>query len=285
MRPSISILSPVLLIILALAITGGLAGKGLFSAAPLRPTAQPAPTPAALGLALPSATAEQLPATPADETATPTASPTATPIPPAAQAASDGAGRPPRRIALQAGHWRTVEQPAELAVLRRSTGAEGPGWSEREVNLDIARRAAGLLQASGFLVDVLPAALPERYQSDVFLALHGDANADRKLHGFKVARGTLSAISEVDDALVATIYRTYGRITGLPRDDKNITSNMRYYYAFAGSGIKHAVAPATPAAILEMGFLTNDGDRALLLGSPDIVAEAVAAALTEFLGR
>lgn len=270
-----------MLVILALAVTGGLADKvPVPAASPTPSTAVAAPTP-------PSAATEPLADARPNEMAAPAGLPTiaATPVDAAPPIASSRSGRPPQRIALQAGHWRAEEQHAELALLRGSTGAEGPGWAERDVNLDIARRAARLLEAGGFLVDVLPAPLPERYRSDVFLALHGDANGDRKMRGFKVARGARSAIPEVDDALVATIYRTYGQMTGLPRDDKNITSNMRYYYAFTGGLNRHAVAPTTPAAILEMGFLSNESDRRLLLSSPDVLAEAVAASLAEFLRR
>jgi hypothetical protein len=58
---------------------------------------------------------------------------------------------------------------------------------------------------------------------------------------------------------------------------------MLGYYAFSWSRFQAAVAPHTPAAILEMGFLTSAADRTLLIGQPDLVATAVARGLLRFL--
>src|SRR5881628_2216690 len=52
----------------------------------------------------------------------------------------------PRRIGLQAGHWRTAEVPAELKRLETLTGTSGGGVSEWELNLDIANRVAAVLR-------------------------------------------------------------------------------------------------------------------------------------------
>lgn len=74
----------------------------------------------------------------------------------------------------------------------------------------------------------------------------------------------------------------YGRATGLPVDPM-VTRNMLGYYAFSWSRFQSTVAPHTPAAILEMGFLTNATDRGLLLGRQDVVAGGVANGILRFL--
>jgi hypothetical protein len=186
----------------------------------------------------------------------------------------------PRRIGLQAGHWLTSEVPEELHRLEHSTGTSGGGVMEWEVNLDVARRAAALLRAQGYQVDVLPTTLPPGYLADVFLALHADGSNDPATRGYKAAHG--SRRGPYEDQLVQTVMEEYGRATGLPTDP-SISRNMRGYYAFSWSRQQYSVAPHTPAAILEMGFMTNAADRSLLVGRPDVVASAVARGVLRFL--
>src|SRR4051812_32733006 len=71
------------------------------------------------------------------------------------QAAPSEAAVPPWRVGLQAGHWLAAEMPDELARFRTQTGTQGGGVAEWELNLDIARRAAALLEEQGIDVDVL----------------------------------------------------------------------------------------------------------------------------------
>jgi N-acetylmuramoyl-L-alanine amidase len=188
----------------------------------------------------------------------------------------------PRRIGLQAGHWLTSEVPEELRRLEHSTGTSGGGVMEWQVNLDVARRVAALLRAQGYQVDVLPTTLPAGYLADVFLALHADGSSDPAARGYKAAHGSRRGPYEEQLQLVQTVTEEYGRATGLPVDPV-ISRNMRGYYAFSWSRLEYSVAPHTPAAILEMGFMTNAADRSLLVGRPDIVALAVARGVLRFL--
>ena len=129
-------------------------------------------------------------------------------------------------------------------------------------------------------MDVLPTTIPHGYLADVFLALHADGSPDPGARGFKAAHG--SRRGPYEGQLVQAVTEEYRRVTGLPVDPI-ISRNMRGYYAFSWSRLQSAVAPHTPAAILEMGFMTNAADRALLVGRPDVVAEAVANGLLRFL--
>ena len=144
--------------------------------------------------------------------------------------------------------------PDELARFRAQTGTRGGGVAEWELNLDIAHRAAAILAEQGVDVDVLPATVPPGYRADVFLALHADGDPAGRLSGFKAARPRASALPELDDNLVAALEREYGLATGLAIDP-HVSRNMLGYYAFSRR-LSYAIAPTTPAAILEMGFMT-----------------------------
>jgi hypothetical protein len=187
----------------------------------------------------------------------------------------------PKRVGLQAGHWLTDQVPPELGRLQN--GAVGGGKQEWEVNLDIARRAAALLEANGIAVDVLPATVPPRYRANAFVALHSDGDPAGQARGFKVARPGFSSLPDVDDKLVQAINHRYGVETELPRDDEHISLRMRYYYAFNSRRYCHAVAPGVPQAIVEMGYLTSAADRQYLIGDPGRLATAIADSVQDFL--
>ena len=189
----------------------------------------------------------------------------------------------PKRVGLQAGHWEYADAPDELADLRSNPGTSGGGKAEWQVTLDIANRAAEMLRADGILVDVLPTTIPVRYRANAFVAIHADGDTAGVLDGFKVARPGFSSVPEADDALVAAINDQYGAVTGLPREDNQISRRMTYYYAFNSRRYQHAVAPGVPQAIIETGFLTNAGDRTLLLGDPDLAARGIADGVLKFL--
>jgi hypothetical protein len=274
------------------------------SVSPIRPAEEPRPpvdaeVPAVLGA--PSlvggadpleAAALALAGEPGDGPASPAASPAATlpswlrPVREPPPLTVVGSGRPwPKRVGLQVGHWWSGEVPAEMERLRAAGGgATGGGYTEVEVNLDLATRTAALLRAHGVEVDLIPGTVPIDYRADAFVAIHADGDARGVLRGYKVARSPLSHIPEIDDALVEWLYTEYGRATGLPRDDEHITRRMLFYYAFNNRRYYHAIAPGTPAAIVEAGFLTSAADRAVLIGAPDRAAQGLANGILGFLG-
>jgi N-acetylmuramoyl-L-alanine amidase len=116
------------------------------------------------------------------------------------------------------------------------------------------------------------------------VALHGDANSNTSLSGYKLARSSRSSIPAKDDALLNAISGEYAAATGLPNHPGTITVNMTAYYAFANRGIDHSIAPTTPGVILEMGFLTTAKDRSLLVEQPDLVAGGIARGILKYLG-
>ncbi len=170
-------------------------------------------------------------------------------------------------VGLIAGHWQS------------DSGAVcADGLQEVELNLEIARRVAHLLRQQGYRVEVLPEYSPKLngYQAAVFLSVHCDSCVEA-LSGFKIARMTHSAVPELEDELVHSLYQAYGEATGLQPHPNTITEHMRQYHAL------RQIAPDTPGAIIECGFM--GGDRYLLTEEQDRVAVGIANGLLAFLRR
>jgi N-acetylmuramoyl-L-alanine amidase len=187
----------------------------------------------------------------------------------------------PPLVAIQAGHWRTNEQPDEFRWLRTSTGAVAGSVREVDLNVDIAHRVAQYLRDWGNEAFVLPATVPPHYRADAFVALHSDGNTNTSARGYKVATYWRDWVAS--DMLVRELSDQYGKDTGLPKDWR-ITDNMRGYYAFNSGLYEHTIAEDTPAAILEMGFLSNPTDRAYMINNRDHIALSIALGIARFLG-
>jgi hypothetical protein len=188
----------------------------------------------------------------------------------------------PRRIGIQVGHLDTDKVPAELGTrIVFQTGTSWGGVNEVDVNLDIAERVKSLLIARGYLVDIIPTTVPPGYLADVFLALHMDGDETQQKSGFKIAHGSRRGPHE--DKLVALLRDEYAKATGLDWDATGISRNMSNYYPFNWGRYQHAAAPHTPAAILEMGFLSNRHDRSMMVNEADGVAAAIVNGIQRFL--
>lgn len=188
----------------------------------------------------------------------------------------------PRRIGIQVGHWMTDQVPAELGTrITFQTGTSWAGVTELEVNMDIAERIKAQLVPRGYIVDIIPTTVPIGYLADVFLALHADGDGTGETSGFKIAHG--SRRGPYEDKLVTLLREEYGKATGLSYDFEHLSRAMTAYFAFNWGRYQHAAAPHTPAAILEMGFLSNDYDRELMVDKADGVATAIVNGIQRFL--
>jgi len=187
----------------------------------------------------------------------------------------------PPRVGLQIGHDGAAEQPGELAHLRFNTGGFAGGLSELSVNRSVAAALKRTLEARGITVDLLTATPPEGYHADLLLALHADSVADTTRTGYKSAYFDPPR-SGLEPQLKSFIDADYLQLTGLPDDTKNTTGAMREYYAFNFHSYRHTVHPATPALIVELGYLSNPLDAALLR-EPDVLADALAGGVVRFL--
>jgi N-acetylmuramoyl-L-alanine amidase len=188
-----------------------------------------------------------------------------------------------RRIGIQVGHWMTDNVPSELRRLEVQTGTSWDGITETSVNLDIATRIASLLRGHGYVVDIIPTTVPAGYLADAFVALHMDGDGTGENSGYKLAHG--SRRGPYEQQLLNAIKDEYGAATGLRWDPEHISANMRGYYAFSWQRYRSATSPFTPSVVLEMGFLSSDDDRALLMEQPDLVARAIGSGIERFLSE
>jgi len=151
------------------------------------------------------------------------------------------------------------------------------GLTEADVNYTIALEVTSLLERRGIQADLLDE-FDDRlsdYQADALVSVHADSCNVPGATGFKAARVTDSAIPEAEDRLVACLNQEYAVYTGLPQHPASITDSMTNYHAF------NEIAPQTPGAIIETGFLLDD--RQLLQYRPKVVARGIAAGILCFL--
>ena len=184
-------------------------------------------------------------------------------------AAAQPVGRPRSpHVGIVAGHWGN------------DSGAVcADGLTEQAVNFDVARRVVELLMARRYRVDLLQEFDPRLsgYAADALVSIHADSCEfiNEIATGFKVARSAASFEPETEDRLVGCLIERFGAATGLGFHENSITSDMTSYHNFS------EVAPDTPAAIIEVGFLYLD--RPILTGQPDRVAQGIAEGIVCFV--
>ena len=172
------------------------------------------------------------------------------------------------RVGVVAGHWGY------------DSGAVCPdGLTEQEITLGIARRVKRLLEVRRLQVDLLQEFDPRLngYVADALVSLHVDSceYINDIATGFKVARSVASYTPEAEDRLVGCLVESYGATTGLGYHENSITPDMTSYHTLS------EVAPETPAAIIEIGFLYLD--RGFLTGQPERAASGIAEGIVCFL--
>jgi len=148
------------------------------------------------------------------------------------------------------------------------------GLTETEINQKVAEAVAASLRAEGLQVDVLDEFDPRLsgYKASAFVSIHADS-CSVDMSGFKVARAENG--SDPSERLAECLWTRYEAETGLPRHTSTITKNMTRYHAF------RKIAETTPAAIIEIGFLS--GDREFLTQHADRVAAGIVRGVECFL--
>jgi hypothetical protein len=182
-------------------------------------------------------------------------------------------------VTLQAGHWHIEALPVELQHLAGHTGTYAAGVSEVDLNIAVAKKSAQLLADRGFNVEILDATVPVSYTTDLFVAIHADGNAWSGMRGFKAVAPWVSV--PASDQFVSILYEEYGKATGLPSDPVTSVA-MADYYAFNPVTYNHAIDPRVPAALIEMGFVTNPLDRQVMTQQQDRLAWGIANAVDRF---
>lgn len=184
------------------------------------------------------------------------------------------------RVGVQVGHLNASAHPDEHARLRVSTGGTANGVDEVDVNLAVAEALRDILTAEGIEVDLLPASVPPRYRADALVSLHADSSPNPDRRGYKSSHFDPPRTPQ-ERSLKTLLDQRYLSATGLPDDDANVSGNMLRYYAFDPT-YHHAVSPVTPSVLVEMGYISNAQDLALLT-DPSVPARAIAEGLVAYL--
>ena len=156
------------------------------------------------------------------------------------------------------------------------TGADGEVTvTEAKINAGITGIVAKRLQRAGADVTILEEYDPRLagLRMDVLLSLHADSCIDAT--GFKAAYSVNSHIPVEEERFLDCLKTNYAASTGLQLHPNTVTHAMTEYHAF------NRIAPETPAAILEMGFL--GGDQGLLVNQPQIAAKGITDSILCFL--
>ena len=156
------------------------------------------------------------------------------------------------------------------------TGADGEVTvTEAEINAEITDIVSKRLRRAGADVTVFDEYDPRLagLSIDVLLSLHADSCID--VSGFKAANSINSHIPVEEQRLLDCLTTNYALSTGLELHPNTVTHAMTEYHAF------NRIAPETPAAILEMGFL--GGDQGLLVNQPQVAAKGITDSILCFL--
>jgi N-acetylmuramoyl-L-alanine amidase/Bacterial SH3 domain len=173
-------------------------------------------------------------------------------------------------VAVQPGHWKIDELPAESRRRPRSIGAVHGTTREVDINLAVVDALVPMLEEENWRVIVVPATVPPGLRADVFLSIHADWGSDPDRRGWKLAPPWRPSIAsrEISEALKSS-FRAEER---LKEDEGGVTVGMRGYFGFSSHRYLHASSPYTPAVLIELGFVTNAGDRELMLSQPEYYA-------------
>lgn len=168
-----------------------------------------------------------------------------------------------------------VVQRGHVPRTRGATGAPGEQAFAVEA-ADRVRHHVTRLGHRARIIDADPSA--RSYRGDVFVALHYDSSSSPSASGASVGYQSLEGRE------LAHAWKRHYAANGWHRGFRgdNYTRALAGYY-----GVRQALEQGNQRAmIVEAGFHTNAGDRALLVspGGPERVALAVAAAIVDVVG-
>lgn len=168
-----------------------------------------------------------------------------------------------------------------------NAGAEGNGYREQDLVYTIGQELAAILQAEGYetklsrptpetqlgtsIATSLAARVNEAnsWDADYFISLHANAS---ELAGASGSEALVYRLNSVAANLGASILRGLADTTGLP--NRGVTQRTNLYVLRR---------TRMPAVLVELGFITNAGDAALMANSPQLFALGVANGITAYL--
>lgn len=168
-----------------------------------------------------------------------------------------------------------------------NAGAEGNGYREQDLVFRIGVELADILRAEGYDVRLsrptadtqlgtsnataLAARVNEAndWGADYFISLHANAS---ELAGASGSEALVFNLNSEAAELAEDILEELSDTTGLP--NRGVTQRMNLYVLRR---------TRMPAVLVELGFITNPGDAALMANSPQLFSLGVANGITEYL--
>ncbi|MBR4880729.1 MAG: N-acetylmuramoyl-L-alanine amidase [Clostridia bacterium] len=170
-----------------------------------------------------------------------------------------------------------------------NAGAEGQGLREQDLTYEIGRRLALLLAADPNYEVMLSRPSPEtqlgttnaeslrarvdmanNWGADYFISLHANASSITSASG---SEGYVYSLGGAAEQFAGNILTGLSDITGLP--DRGVFARPSLYV------LRRTRMPAT---LIELGFITNPGDAALMSENPQLFAQGLYLGINRYFG-
>lgn len=170
-----------------------------------------------------------------------------------------------------------------------NAGAEGQGLREQDLVYEIGVRLAALLNADPNFTARLSRPTPttvigtsnatslrmrvndaNSWGADVFISLHTNASSNENATGSEALVYRLGSVAaDIGSDILVNLNRTTG---------------LRNRGVIARPGLYVLRRTTMPAVLVELGFITNANDAALMRDNPELFAEGVYRGLREYYG-
>ncbi|MDD6981069.1 MAG: N-acetylmuramoyl-L-alanine amidase [Clostridia bacterium] len=170
-----------------------------------------------------------------------------------------------------------------------NTGAEGNGITEQEVTYEVGRLLYERMSRDPNYAVRLSRPTPETqlgtsnatslqarvdgaidFGADLFLSIHTNASLDSSASG--------------SEALVYAVNSTAGRIGESILRSMTALTGLRNRGVIARPGLYVLRKTPMPAVLVELGFISNPGDAALMRDDPGLFAEGIYRGLNAYYG-
>lgn len=170
-----------------------------------------------------------------------------------------------------------------------NTGAEGNGLREQDVTYEVGRRLAALLRRSGSWDVRLSRNSPDEvlgnsnasslrtrvndansWGADYFVSVHTNGSTDPSAKGVEAyAYSRPSRAFSLGEDIVDSLVQA----TGFPKRGM-----------FVRPGLYVLKKTSMPAVLVEIGFISNPEEAALMLSSPEVFAQGIYNGIVEYTG-
>ena len=170
-----------------------------------------------------------------------------------------------------------------------NAGAEGNGLREQDIVYEIGIRLAALLRANpAFEVRL------SRPSADTLLGSSNSESLRLRVNDanswgadYFISLHTNASTQPAATGSEAFVYSKPSRAASLAEDilrEMSATTGLRNRGVFARTNLYVLRRTAMPAVLVELGFITNPSDAALMSGSPELFARGIYEGILDYTG-